>query len=42
MPILTIIPMLTILAMGVLIASLVVLYMFAKELQDWNDDEEDM
>lgn len=42
MPILTIIPMLTILAMGVLIASLVVLYLFAKELQGWDDDEEDM
>jgi hypothetical protein len=42
MPILTIIPMLTILVMGVLIASLVVLYLFVRELQDWNDDEEDM
>lgn len=40
MPILTILPMLAILAMGVLIASLVVLYLFVKELR--GEDEEDM
>ncbi len=39
MPILTILPMLAILAMGVLIASLVVLYLFVKELRC--EDEED-
>jgi len=39
MPILTILPMLAILAVGVLIASLVVLYLFVKELR--GEDEED-
>lgn len=39
MPILTILPVLAILAMGLLTASLVVLYLFAKELR--SEDEED-
>lgn len=39
MPILTLLPILAILAMGLLIASLVVLYLFAKELK--GEDEED-
>lgn len=39
MPILTLLPILAILAMGFLIASLVVLYLFAKELK--GEDEED-
>jgi hypothetical protein len=39
MPILTILPVLAILAMGFLTASLVVLYLFAKELR--GEDEED-
>jgi hypothetical protein len=39
MPILTLLPILTILAIGLLTASLVVLYLFAKELR--SEDEED-
>jgi len=39
MPILTLLPILTILAIGLLTASLVVLYLFAKELRC--EDEED-
>jgi len=39
MPILTILPMLAILAMGLLIASLITLYLFVKELR--GEDEED-
>lgn len=41
MPIFTILPILAIFAMGLLIASFVVLYMFVKELRGEDEDEED-